>query len=82
MARQAVVKGLHPCRFILCTFLSVALSAAGAYQGLRNGFVLYGTEGTLQLDLTTKKLTLGLKEEGERLPIRIEANPLTCHAPN
>jgi predicted dehydrogenase len=41
------------------------LCAAGAYQGLRSGFVLYGTEGTLQLDLSTKKLTLGLKEEGK-----------------
>ena len=37
---------------------------AGTYQGLRSGFALYGTEGTLHLDLDSKKLTLAIKEEG------------------
>ena len=47
------------CRKACCTAL------AGAYQGFKSGFVLYGTEGTLQLDLDSQKLTLGLKSDGE-----------------
>jgi predicted dehydrogenase len=39
-------------------------SVLGAVQGLKSGFVIYGTNGTLQLDLDTKKLTLGLKSAG------------------
>ena len=43
---------------------SFSLQVAGTYQGLRSGFALYGTEGTLHLDLDSKKLTLAIKEEG------------------
>ena len=46
---------------------SCSLQIAGTYQGLRSGFALYGTEGTLHLDLDSKKLTLATKEEGVHL---------------
>lgn len=41
---------------------------AGIYHGFRSGFALYGTEGTLVLDLDKKKLTIAAKEEGTLYP--------------
>jgi len=66
---------LLPCHPLHCDRSD--LSVTGAYQGFRNGFVLYGTKGTLQLDFTTKKLTLGLKEDGTQ----IRAAYLKIHEP-
>lgn len=57
---------------VVCTTLwtrnhSTALAAGGA-PGLRSAFVIYGTEGTLTLDLQEGKLKLALREEG-KLPV-------------
>ena len=40
---------------------------AGAVPGFSKGYVLYGKEGTLFVDLAAKKLQLGLQSEGGQL---------------
>lgn len=40
---------------------------AGTYTGLSFGYALYGTQGTLVLDLNAKKLTLTLRQEMGKL---------------
>ena len=46
---------------------AVILFGAGAAPGFTKGYVLYGKEGTLFLNLDEKKLLLGLKSEGGQL---------------
>ena len=40
---------------------------AGAVPGMTKGYVLYGKEGTLVLDISAGKLQMGLKAEGGEL---------------
>ena len=60
--------GFSVVHTILCPRSHYTALAAGAAPGLRSAFVIYGTEGTLTLDLQEGKLKLALREEG-KLPV-------------
>lgn len=49
------------------TIVNWVMGVVGAVPGVSKGYTLYGKEGTLQLDLDSGRLQLGLKSDGGKL---------------